>query len=132
MSASGKSIAAVVSVPAGDTNNNLIKDLPGSVLDAPSKVNIYLTREAVGILISVTVGGTNVYPSGPANISTVLGSLPSVRDDEVITIFAQQADEILITAVNSTAAPLEARVLVKTMPVDDAMLSAVIAMRRGI
>jgi len=131
MSASGKSIAQVVTVAAGETVNNIIKDLPGAVLDAPSKVNIFLTRAAVGVNVGVTIGGTEVYPSGPTNISTVAGSLPSVRDDRVITVFAAKADEILIRATNATAGDIEVRALVKTMPVDDAMLSAVMAMRRG-
>jgi len=130
MSASGKSIAAVVSIGAGETVANLIKDKPGVVLDLPSKVDIFLTRSAVGVDFTVTIGATNVYPSGPANISTVAGSLPSVRDDKVITVFAQKSDEILILAINTTASVKEARVLVKTMPVDDQMLLAVMNMRR--
>ncbi len=117
MGATGYSIAATASIGAGATNNNIIKDLPGVKLAKPSAVRIYLTREAVGVLFTVVVGGTNVYPGAPANINAVNGTLPSTQDDEVIEVLAQRGDEILISAVNSTAAALEARALVKVMPV---------------
>lgn len=123
MGASGYSIAQVFSVPAGGAENNIIADKPGVKLPQTSTVDIYLTREDVDILFNVTIGGTNVYPQpGPANISTVLGSLPSTHDDKIISVVAAAGDEIIISASNANAAAKEARALVKVMPVDDAML----------
>jgi len=117
MGATGYSIASVVTVPLGETVSNLIKDLPGVKLAKPSAVRIYLTREDVGLLFTVTIGGTNVYPGAPANINPVNGTLPSTQDDEVIEVLAQRGDEILISGTNSSAGDLEGRVLVKVMPV---------------
>jgi len=131
MAASGYSIAQVTPVPANDNVNNIIANKPGVKLpQGISVVDIFLTREANGIEFNVTIGGSNVYPQpGPANINTVQGSLPSTQDDEVITVIAQGGDEIVIAASNSTAAPLEARALVKVMPVDDGILRTAAKLR---
>lgn len=131
MPASGYSLAAVATVPAGGAVQNIVKDLPGVKLSAPSKVEIFLTRSVVEVQIQVTVGGTNVYPQGPANISLIAGSLPSTQDDRVITVFGQASDEILIAAFNTNAADQEARALVKVLPIDDVILASAIRMRRG-
>lgn len=131
MAASGYSIAQVTSVPANDQVNNIVANKPGVKLPAGlNLVDIYLTREAVGIEFNVTVGGSNVYPQpGPANVNPVAGSLPSTQDDEVITVIAQGGDEVIIAASNSTAAALEARALVKVMPVDDGMIATAAKLR---
>jgi len=130
MAASGYSIAEVNSVPAGGATNNIIANKPGVKLNEISLVEIYLTREAVGVEFNVTVGGTNVYPQpGPANINTIAGSLPSTQDDKVITTLAQAGDEIVIAASNGSAGALEARALVKVMPIGDAMLATAIKLR---
>lgn len=117
MVAVGRSIAAIVSIPLNGEVANIIKDLPGQVLQQDSAVDIFLTREGDGVLFTVTVGGVNVYPAAPANINTVNGSLPSVRDDRVISLIADANDAVIIQAANSSGAALEARALVKTMPV---------------
>lgn len=131
MAASGYSITAVEDVPAGGVVDNLIKDRPGVKLRETSKVDIYLTREGVDVLITVVVGGSQVFPQGPSNISTVIGSIPSTQDDKLITVFGQAGDEMLISATNANAAAQEARVLVKVMPIDDVMLQSAIKIRRG-
>jgi len=131
MAAFGYSIAQVTSVPANDNVNNIIANKPGVKLPAGANVvDIYLTREGVGIEFNVTIGGSNVYPQpGPANVNTVLGSLPSTQDDMVITAIAQGGDEVVIAASNGSAAALEARALVKVMPVDDGMLRTAAKLR---
>ena len=132
MGASGYSIAEVSTIPATKSVNNIIADKPGVKLAEASMVDIFLTRESDSVEFNVTVGGTNVYPQpGPANISTVSGSLPSTQDDRVITCFAKRGDEIIIAASNSDAADMEARALVKVMPVSDAMLRSAVRMRTG-
>jgi len=117
-------------VEAGKSVNNIIANKPGVKLGEVSMVDLYLTREAAGIEFNVTVGGTNVYPQpGPANISTVSGSLPSTQDDKVITLIALAGDEIIIAATNTSGADLEARGLVKVMPIGDAMLVTAVKLR---
>lgn len=123
MGASGYSIAQVFAVPIGGSENNIIANKPGVKLPSTSVVDIFLTRESVDVLFNVTIGGTNVYPQpGPANISTIAGSLPSVQDDRIISVIAAAGDEIIISASNQNASLQEARALVKVMPIDDAML----------
>jgi len=136
MAASGYSIAEVNDVPLQGSVNNIIADKPGVKLPGGprqlSVVDIYLTRESVDVQFNITIGGTNVYPQpGPANISTVAGSLPSTQDDKVVSIVAQGGDEIVIAASNANAAAQEARALVKVMPIDDAQLQSAQNIRLG-
>ena len=131
MPASGYSIAAVIDVPAGGSINNLIENLPGVKLAQASLVIIYLTRQSVDVLISATVGGTVVYPSGPTNISTVLGSLPSTQDDKIIICMADAGSDIILASTNANAAAQEARALVQVLPIDDAILLHAAKIRTG-
>lgn len=132
MGASGYSIAQVFAVPIGGSENNIIANKPGVKLPATSLVDIYLTRESVDVVFNVTIGGTNVYPQpGPANISTVAGSLPSTQDDKIISVVAAKGDEIIISASNQNAALQEARALVKVMPIDDGILGFAQKIRLG-
>jgi len=123
MAASGYSIAAISDVPATDSVVNVIANQTGVKLAEMSVVKIFLTRESVDVTFNVTIGGTNVLPQpAPANINTIVGSLPSTQDDEIITAIGQAGDEIIIAANNVNAAAQEARALVKVMPLSDAML----------
>ncbi len=131
MSASGYSIAAISDIGIGSSVANVIAELPGSKLAEVSMVEIYLTREGVDVLASVTIGGTNVFPAGPVNISTVVGSLPSTQDDNVITALGRPGDDIIIAGTNANAAAQELRALVKVMPLDDTALVAAIKARTG-
>jgi len=117
MPAIGYSIAAIADIPLADSVANVIADLPGVKLARRSLVQIFLTREAVLVLASVTIGGTQVYPAGPVNINTVVGSLPSTQDDMVIESVGGAGDEIIIAGTNTSAGALELRALVKVMPV---------------
>lgn len=129
MSASGYSITAISDVPLGGATPNLLSGLAGQKLREASRVTIFLTREVVEVLISVSIGGSEVLPSGPVNINTVVGSLPSTQDDKVVEVFAQANDEIIIAATNSNAADKEARALVKIVPIDDALINSAILIR---
>jgi len=117
MGASGYSIAAITDIPLAGSVDNVIANLPGVKLAQRSAVQIFLTREAVGVLCNVTVGGTLVFPSGPVDIDTVVGSTPSTEDNLMIEIIAGAGDEIIIAGTNTTAGALELRALVKVMPV---------------
>lgn len=131
MAASGYSIAAIADIPATGNVDNVIANLPGVKLREAALVIIYLTRESVDVLASVTVGGTLVFPSGPTNINTVAGSLPSTQDDQQIVILAQAGDEIIIAGTNGNASPQELRVLVQVLPLDDAILLHAAKIRTG-
>lgn len=117
MPAIGRSLAAITDIAAADSVVNVIEGLPGSKLARRSLVQIFLTREAVLVLAAVTVGGTNVYPSGPVNINTVVGSLPSTQDDLLIEVIGGGGDDIIISGTNTSAGSLELRALVRIMPI---------------
>jgi len=117
MPAIGYSITGIVDIPAGEAVSNIIENKPGVKLARRSAIDIFLTRESVDVLATVTVGGTNVFPQGPVEIDTVVGSIPSTQDDNVISVIAEAGDEILIAGVNSNVAAQELRALVKVLPV---------------
>lgn len=117
MTAVGYTIAAIFDILQANNVANVLADRQGRILKRRSKVFIYLTRETVEVLTAVTVGGTEVFSSGPVNISTVIGSLPSTEDDLLIQVVAQGGDEIVIAGTNSAAAASrELRALVQVMP----------------
>jgi len=127
--ASGYSITGISKIPATGAIDNVIANKRGRTLKEMSVVDIYLTRETDDVLVAVTVGGTEVLPQGPANIDTVLGSLPSTQDDRVITTIGAPNDEIIIQGTNADAAERELRALVKVMPIDDTALVAALNLR---
>jgi len=132
MGASGYSIAAVNDVPLGGSIDNIFKNLPGVKLRSMSLVQIFLTRESVDVLVGVTIGGSQVLPSGSAvSINTVDGSLPSTQDDEVLSVIAQGGDEIIVSGTNSNVAAQQLRGLAFITPIDDAMLRTAIKLRKG-
>lgn len=122
MAALGYSFSGVVDVPANSSDDNIVENKPGVILPQGSRIDVFLTREAVDVLLTVTIGGKVVFPAGPVNINTVAGSLPSTHDDKVVSVIAAKGDDILIAAQNLTAGALEARALVKVAPVATARL----------
>jgi len=117
MVAVGYSITGIADIPAGGVVENVIKDKPGQQLKRASQVFIYLTREGVDVQVTVVVGGTTVFPAGPANINTVVGTLPSTQDDRVIEIIAGAGDDIIISGTNANASAQELRALVQVIPI---------------
>lgn len=114
-------IAVINDVPLNSTVESLLLGRPGFTLNEPSRVRVYATRETVDVLLGLIVGQAIVMPNGsPANISTVIGSLPSIQDDLWAEGFGIAGDDIIIQAVNNDGvAAREARVLVKVVAVDD-------------
>jgi len=131
MTAFGYSITGISDIDATGSVGNVIAEKPGRQLAGPSIVRIYLTRESVDVEAQVTIGGTNVFPSGPVNVVAAVGTLPSTQDDEVITVVAQAGDSIIIAGTNANAAKQELRALVKVTLVDDAILLHAAAIRKG-
>jgi len=122
MPTTGYSIASIFDVPAGATEPNIIKNKPGVTLNEPSLVRVFMTREDVDQEITITIGGTQIYPAGPVDIEAASGTLPSTQDNLVAEVFAGKGDDIIITAFNSNASPRQVRALVMVMPVDDSIL----------
>jgi len=129
MAASGYTLTGITDIDPGGEIDNVVKNKPGVKLNQLSIVNIFLTRESVDILVTVTVGGSIVFPQGPVNVVAAVGTIPSTEDDNIITVIAQPQDEIIIAGTNSNVAAQELRALVKVMPIDDAMLSTAIKLR---
>jgi len=118
MVAVGYSLTGISAIPLAGSVENVLAEKPGRVLRQPSQVFIYLTRETVDVLATVTVGGSNVFPQGPTNVVAGVGTLPSTQDDRIIEVLAQRGDEIIIAGTNADAAnPRELRALVQVIPI---------------
>lgn len=124
MAASGYTITSVFDVPAQGSEPNIILGRRGQKLDEPSRVLIYLTRESVDVQAAVNIGGTEVLSQGPVNINTVNDTLPSTQDDKLIETFAQQGDDIIVSATNANVATQQLRVIVQVMPIDEAVVGS--------
>jgi len=108
---------------AATTLTNLLEGLRGRILSGPSLIQISLNREAVGVNVSVLVGGESVMNNGLVTVLATLGVMPSIRDDTIVTTFGDGLDEIIIDADNTTAGALEARVIVRVTEIDDVALA---------
>ena len=107
---------------AANTSTSLFVGLQGVTLVSPSRVVIYASREAIDVLMSVTVGGTNAGQALLAQINTTVGSSPVVPDNKIVDTFGMGGDEIIILGQNLTAGALELRALCFVTPVDDVAL----------
>lgn len=113
-------IAVINDLAIGETVESLLLGRPGFTLNEPSRVRVYATRETALVLMGLIIGQAIVMPNGsPANISAVVGSLPSIQDDLWAEGLGVAGDDIIIQAVNNDPAAAEARVLVKVVALDD-------------
>ncbi len=114
-------ITVVEDIGISSTVQNLIAGRSGRVLDEPSRVRIYATRETVDVTMGMILGRTEALPAGSvANISTVIGSLPSRQDDLIVETLGLGGAEIIIQGVNADAAAArELRLLIDVAAVED-------------
>jgi len=118
------SIIVVRDIPLDTIQRNIAADEPGIFLKEPAVIRIYATRETTDVTIGVTIGQDVALPVGsPANISTVIGSLPSRQNDLLVKTGGEVGDTILIQGQNvDGAAARELRVLIDVTPVEDEAL----------
>jgi len=114
-------ITVVNDIPLASTVQNLVEGRSGRVLDEPSLVLVYATRETVDVTMGWILGREEVLPAGSVvNISTVIGSLPSRQDDLVAKTLGDTGNEIIIQGVNADgAAARELRLLIDVVAIDD-------------
>lgn len=114
-------ITVINDIPQASTVQNLVEGRSGRVLDEPSRVTVWATRETVDITMGFIFGRQEILPAGSVvNISTVIGSLPSRQDDEITRTFGDTGFEIIIQGVNADAAAArELRLLIDVIAVDD-------------
>jgi len=120
-------ISAITDIAANSTSN-LIQGLRGRTLPGPSRIEGFLTREAINVLANVTIGGESVVQGGLAQINTVVGSSPLVPDNKLFDSFGFGGEEIIIEGQNLTGGLLELRVLLLITPVDDVLLQSALTL----
>jgi len=116
-------ITIVEDIPQASTVQNLVEGRSGRVMDEPSRVRVYATRETVDVTLGFVFGREEILPAGSVtNISTVIGSLPSRQDDLITETFGDTGNEIIIQGVNADAAAArELHLLIDVTAVDDIM-----------
>lgn len=124
--ASPYTIAAISDVPATG-ESSLLEGKSGRTVEGQARVQVYMNREAVGVLVDIFVGSARTMVAGIVPINATVGDAPSTRDDLVVDTFAFPGDEIVIRATNSTAGALEARAIVFVTEVDDVALQSCMA-----
>lgn len=114
-------ITVINDIPLASTVQNLVEGRSGRVLDEPSRVRIWATRETVDVTMGFILGREEVLPAGSVtNISTVIGSLPSRQDDLITETFGDTGNEIIVQGVNADGAnPRELRLLIDVIAIGD-------------
>jgi len=114
-------LTVINDIPLSSTIQNLLEGRSGRILDEPSRVRIYATRETVDVSMGQTLGREEILPAGSVtNLSTVIGSLPSRQDDLITETFGNGGEEIIVQGVNADAAAArELRLLVDVKAVSD-------------
>jgi len=113
-------ITVINDIGIGATVQNLVEGRSGRVLDEPSRVRVYATRESIDVTMGFILGREEVLPAGSVtNISTVIGSLPSRQDDLITETLGDTGNEIIIQGVNVNAAAQELRLLIDVVSIDD-------------
>lgn len=113
-------ITVINDIPATSTVQNLVEGRSGRVLDEPSRIRVYATRESVDVSMGFILGREEVLPAGSVTaISTVIGSLPSRQDDLITETLGDTADEIIIQGVNANVAAQELRLIIDVISIDD-------------
>jgi len=124
--ASPYTLANIVDVAATATAN-LLEGLRGRFLPEPSRIQVFLNREAVGILFNMTLAADQILEDATVAINAAVGVAPSTRDDLITTTFGEGGAEIVLRARNSTAGALEARCIIFVTPLDDVALQNAMA-----
>jgi len=121
------SVSVVASVAANKTTN-IILGLRGETLDGPSRLQFFMTRQAVLLQVNILVGGENVIQNGLPQINTVAGTKPAVPDDLLVDTFGFGAEKLIVDGQNLTAGALELRMLLMITPLSDVDLQKVLQM----
>jgi len=118
-------ITAITDIDA-NSDASLLDGLRGRVLEEASRVLIFMTREAINVLATITIGGTEVAGRSLPQINATVGTKPVVPDDLLVDSAGLAGEEIIITGTNLTAGALELRALVFVVPLSDAGLNTVL------
>lgn len=118
-------ISAITDI-AANSSASLIDGLRGRTLQEASRVLVFMTRQAIDVLATVTIGGTEVLGSGRASINAAVGTKPAVPDDLIIDSGGLAGEEIIVTGQNLTAGALELRVLIFVVPLSDVLMNSVL------
>jgi len=114
------SIPVINDLAIGAVDTNILSGKPQRTLDEASRIDVAMTRENANVTYQVTIGNTQVIPSGsPCNVVATVGSLPRYDQDGVGSFFGEAGQEIAIFGSNTDAAASELRAQIRITSVDD-------------
>lgn len=106
-------IRAETSIPANGSVKNIIADSIYEILPWNASVNVGNNAAATGILLTINSGSDTVLEESPSNVSA---DFPVIPDDMDVQDVAAQGEKLVITARNTTGAPILLRTLVQLTP----------------
>ncbi len=118
-------LTAVNDIPLSSSVDDIIANVPGSVLAEESLVIIALNGETVDVRAQISIGGAQILPESRVTVQATVGILPITPDDVVVASFGKKGEAITIRGTNLDAvAARELRAKVQTFPVSDIELLA--------
>lgn len=118
-------LTAVNDIPLSESVQNILANIPGSVVPEDSLVIIALNGETADIRAQVSIGGNQVLPDSRVTVQATAGILPVTPDDVIVTSFGAPNEEITVRGTNlDAAAARELRAKIQTFPVSDIALLA--------
>lgn len=127
-------ITAIEDIPLSDSNDNILLGKRGVTLTEAAIVLIALNRETVDVTAGVTIGTTDVLSAGsPVTVQAVVGVMPVLPDDIIVTSMGQNQDDIIVSGRNADAAVArELRAIVKVIAIEDQALLEAVSRVQGI
>jgi len=114
------SIPVINDLAIAAVNTNILNGKPQRVLDEASRIDIAMTRENANVTYQITIGNTEVVPSGsPCNVVAAVGSLPRYDQDGIGSFFGDAGQEIAIFGSNTDAGASELRAQIRITAVED-------------
>lgn len=114
------SFTAVEDIALSSSVQDIVANIPGSLLQEESLVLIELNGETVDIRAQISIGGNQVLPESRVTVQATAGVLPTSPDDNLVASFGKAGEQITIRGTNlDAAAARELRAKVKIFPTAD-------------
>ena len=119
--AAGYTITQIVDIALSDSEDNIILGKGVVKPTEPSLIEVYANVEDVDVTMGVRIGDTDVLQAGSrATLQALVGTMPSTRDDRIVSAIGQAGEEIIVSGRNAdAAAAAELRVIILVTPIND-------------
>ena len=116
------SIPDITDLEIGASGTDVLQNQAAALLDEPSFIQIFASRESVDVTLQVKVGDVEVVPLGPCALDATVGNAPVVPDDLLYFGMGKKGQRIQILGTNANAAAQELKTITRIVSVSDAMI----------